>query len=358
MKRLVFILNVILLFALSACTSKGKTCNNPQNSLNWEGTYSGVIPCADCPGIETRITLNTDETYYISWKYQEKRNAAHQNAGTFRWDAGGSTITLGNFDKDKYPVRYKVIENQLIQLDMQGNIITGDLAQNYILTKEEDVQKVEYKVVKTEDFAVTGDGSNQNWKKAEWMPLVQRRPSEIDHSRVTTAKVMYSQTGIYCLFDCKDKKITATMQADFMDLWYEDVVEVFFWPDESIPFYFEYEISPLNYELPIMISNHDGELLRWQPFHYEENRRTSHATAIQGGVKKPGAEISGWMAEFFIPYKLLSPLRNVPPKPGDKWRANFYRMDSDDQDVKKSWSWSLTERSFHDYSKFGTLFFE
>ena len=214
-----------------------------------------------------------------------------------------------------------------------------------------------YKVSKTEDFSVTGDGSNPNWDKAVWLPLTQRRPAEVDHARITKVKMLYSPGGVYCLFDCHDKKITATMEADFSDLWIEDVVEVFFWTDESIPFYFEYEISPLNYELPIMISNSEGELLRWQPFHYEENRKTQHAVSVRGGEQKPQAEITGWTAEFFIPYKLFSPLRNVPPKPGDKWRANFYRVDYDEE-RSKNWSWQLTERTFHDYLRFGALLFE
>jgi len=352
MKKYIFVLSIICLL-LNACNSDG----NVQNSLDWEGSYFGVIPCADCSGIETFITLNANETYYISWKYREKENTANQNVGTFRWDANGNTIVLGNIDEGRYPTRYKVGKNQLIQLDMAGNVITGNLAQNYILAKDSSIQRNEYKVVKTDNFTVTGDGSNANWAKAEWLLLTQRRPSAIDESRATKAKVMYSETGIYCLFDCLDKKITADMQADFMDLWTQDVVEIFFWPDESIPFYFEYEISPLNYELAIMISNNNWELLRWQPFHYEENRRTQHATTIRGGEKRPNATISGWTAEFFIPYKMLSPLRNVPPKSGDKWRANLYRMDYDDNS-RMSWSWCLTERNFHDYSKFGNLWFE
>ena len=27
--------------------------DNSQNSLDWEGTYKGIIPCADCEGIKT-----------------------------------------------------------------------------------------------------------------------------------------------------------------------------------------------------------------------------------------------------------------------------------------------------------------
>ena len=224
-------------------------------------------------------------------------------------------------------------------------------------TKNQQTQGAVYTVSSTDDFSVTGDGSNRNWEKATWLPLTQRRPAETDLSRPTQMKMLYSPTGVYCLFDCQDKKITATMEADFLDLWLEDVVEVFFWTDESIPFYFEYEISPLNYELVLMISNNNGELLRWQPFHYEENRKTQRAVAVRGDEQRPQAEITGWTTEFFIPYKLLSPLGNVPPKTGDKWRANFYRVDYDEEQ-SKNWSWQLTQTNFHDYLRFGTLLFE
>ena len=224
-------------------------------------------------------------------------------------------------------------------------------------TKNPEALDAVYTVAKSDDFTVIGDGSNQNWEKAEWLQLTQRRPAEIDPSRSVKVKTLYSEAGIYCLFDCTDIKITATMEADFSNLWEEDVVEVFFWTDETSPVYFEYEISPLNYELPILISNQGGELLRWQPFHYDENRRTQHAVTVRGGEQKPHAEITGWTAEFFIPYKLLFPLNNIPPKSGTKWRANFYRLDYDEE-RSKSWSWQLTERNFHDYLRFGTLLFE
>ena len=220
------------------------------------------------------------------------------------------------------------------------------------LKNAEDV----YFVAKTDNFAVTGDGSNPNWEKATWLALPQHRPHEIDHSRATKVKVLYSQTGIYCLFDCFDKKITATMESDFMNLWTEDVVEVFFWTDEAIPAYLEYEISPLNYELAILVTTLEGTQYRWQPFHYAENRRTRKATSVRGGEKKHDAEITGWMAEFFIPYTLFYPLQNVPPKSGTQWRANFYRMDYDD--IRISWSWRVMEDCFHEYFRFGTLLFE
>ncbi len=146
------------------------------------------------------------------------------------------------------------------------------------------------------------------------------------------------------------------MTADFMDLWNEDVVEVFLWPDENYPIYFEYEISPLNYELPIIVANRNGDLLRWQPFHYDTDRQTHHKTTIIGGEKKHDAMVKGWIAEFFIPYKLLVPLSNVPPHKGDRWKANFYRIDYDESE-SISWLWQLTKNNFHDYESFGSIIF-
>lgn len=211
------------------------------------------------------------------------------------------------------------------------------------------------KVKECADFNITGDRINENWAKAEWLIIPQRGSYGIPLA--TKVKMLYSKTGIYFLFNCQDIKLTATMEADFKDLWKEDVVEVFLWTDEAFPVYFEYEISPLNYELPILISNENGDLARWQPFHYNEDRKTQHATTITGGEKKSNSVISSWAAEFFIPYKLLRPLNNILPKPGTKWRVNFYRVDYDNNKTS-SWSWQLTRKNFHDFEKFGSIWFE
>jgi hypothetical protein len=153
-----------------------------------------------------------------------------------------------------------------------------------------------------------------------------------------------------------DRTLTATMNEDFMDLWKEDVFEVFLWTDERFPVYFEYEISPLDRELPILIPNFGGRFLGWRPWHYDQDRKTRKATSIIGGPKQSKAAIQGWRAEFFIPYALLSPLQNVPPKPGSTWRANFYRMDHDGGRTTQ-WEWAAVGDSFHEYQKFGHLVF-
>lgn len=210
-------------------------------------------------------------------------------------------------------------------------------------------------VKSTEDFEVTGDGSAAAWAKAEWTPL--RKRSDGGHPYETRFKALYSRTGIYFLFDGTDERLTSTFREDYLDLWKEDVFEVFLWTDEKHPVYFEYEISPLGHELPILIPNFSGRFLGWRPWHYEGARKTRKATAARGGPKESGAAVKGWSAEVFIPYDLLNPLQNVPPGRGSHWRANFYRVDHDGG-RSTGWDWAPVGPSFHEFEKFGTLVFE
>ena len=205
-----------------------------------------------------------------------------------------------------------------------------------------------------DDFAVTGAGDDANWRRAEWTPLNRRQAD--GHPYDSRFKMLYSTTGLYFLMEGTDRKLTATMTEDFMNLWTEDVFEVFLWTDERYPVYLEYEISPLNRELPILIPNFGGQFLGWRPWHYDGDRVTKKGTSAIGGPKTPHASIEGWRAEFFIPYTLLKPLQNVPPKSGTRWRANFYRVDYDDGKTTQ-WDWARVGESFHEFQKFGDLVF-
>jgi Carbohydrate family 9 binding domain-like len=205
-----------------------------------------------------------------------------------------------------------------------------------------------------DDFQVDGTGGHAAWRDVPWTAL--RRRQADGHPYETRFKSVYSTTGIYFLVDGTDRKLTATMSEDFMDLWNEDVFEVFLWPDERHSIYFEYEISPLNKELPILVPNFGGQFLGWRPWHYEKDRLIRKATSVTGGPKQSGAAIEGWRAEFFIPYALLRPMQNVPPKPGSRWRLNVYRMDYD-EGKRTQWDWAPVGDSFHEFQKFGELRF-
>jgi uncharacterized lipoprotein NlpE involved in copper resistance len=103
-----------------------------QTSLDYYGMYLGTVPCADCEGIETTIILG-DTDYSVKTVYLGKDKTEYKETGTYSWDKSGQIITLEGIKNA--PNKYFVGENQLIQLDMNGDRITGELADKYILRK-------------------------------------------------------------------------------------------------------------------------------------------------------------------------------------------------------------------------------
>jgi heat shock protein HslJ len=107
--------------------------DNSQTSLDWNGTYKGIIPCADCDGIQTEITLMESGDFQRTVSYLGKDENSFSDKGPFQWDESGSKITLESSQGGKQ--QYQVGENRLFHLDREGNRITGDLADKYVLIK-------------------------------------------------------------------------------------------------------------------------------------------------------------------------------------------------------------------------------
>lgn len=110
------------------------SAHNAQNALDWDGTYQGVLPCADCEGIDTTLTLNPDGSYTLEQVYKGKEATQFKSDGQFTWNQAGNTVTL--VDEEK-PNQYFVGENMLMKLDMNGEKATGDLASFYNLSKQQ-----------------------------------------------------------------------------------------------------------------------------------------------------------------------------------------------------------------------------
>lgn len=115
----------------TSVTSMTPDAHSSRTALDWSGTYSGVLPCASCPGIETEVTLNGDGSYQLRRYHVDEASAPDVRSGTFSWDASGSRVVLGGADAQ----RYQVGENVLFHLDRDGARISGDLADRYVLEK-------------------------------------------------------------------------------------------------------------------------------------------------------------------------------------------------------------------------------
>lgn len=106
--------------------------HNAEISLDYEGTYKGVFPAADCPGIETTLTLNADKTFALHQVYIDQKDGTFDEKGTYTVEENLLTLQVEGGETSYY----KVEENRLRCLDADKNEITGELAENYILNKE------------------------------------------------------------------------------------------------------------------------------------------------------------------------------------------------------------------------------
>ena len=105
--------------------------HNAETSLDYEGTYKGVFPAADCPGIETTLILNPDKTYTLHSVYID-RDSSFDDKGTYTLK--GNLLTLK--EENGEISYYKVEENRVRLLTDDKQEITGALADHYILNKE------------------------------------------------------------------------------------------------------------------------------------------------------------------------------------------------------------------------------
>lgn len=119
--------------------------HSSRNALDWAGTYKGVLPCADCEGIETIVTLGGDGAYSTRSRYLGKGDGnSFSTQGRFTWDDRGGSILLSG----DQPARYLVGENRLIRLAQDGSRITGALADHYVLVKmDESITEKYWKLV-------------------------------------------------------------------------------------------------------------------------------------------------------------------------------------------------------------------
>ena len=105
----------------------------------WAGSYEGTLPCADCEGIETSVVLNSDGTYEKTDKYLKGTEGSQfQEMGTYTLDSNTNVITLkpANEDTTSGAFLFKFENDKIVALDREGNKVTGELADHYVLKKQ------------------------------------------------------------------------------------------------------------------------------------------------------------------------------------------------------------------------------
>lgn len=110
-----------------------------QKSLNLSGLYLGFFPCSDCQGIRTTLALNENNTYVYISLYVGKSDREFVEKGKFALGEDGKTLVLSPRKGSTTTQQYLIEDDVLIKLDEDGNRITKDGADGYILKRKDVV---------------------------------------------------------------------------------------------------------------------------------------------------------------------------------------------------------------------------
>jgi hypothetical protein len=177
----------------------------------------------------------------------------------------------------------------------------------------------------------------------------------------TRFRALWSGEGLFLRFDVTDPSPWHTMTRKDEHLWDEEVVEIFLDPDRSGRDYYELEVNPANVVCDLrMIS----------PWPDKKGDIDWNLAGLETRVRplEKGGAVSGFTVTALLPWRGLRGLPSagrvaVPPKPGDAWRFNVFRIkrpggkaNPEKDAVFAAWS-PPSVASFHDASAFRDFVF-
>jgi uncharacterized lipoprotein NlpE involved in copper resistance len=125
--------------------SPGTTTTMTNSSLVL-GSFKGILPCADCPGIDTELKLvqltedSAEGTYTMKSRYLERNVEPYVEAGTWttlrgtKKDPNATVYQLTAQGQTGSQYFLQVNDDQLKMLDSEQNEIESTM--NYTLTKQ------------------------------------------------------------------------------------------------------------------------------------------------------------------------------------------------------------------------------
>lgn len=200
-----------------------------------------------------------------------------------------------------------------------------------------------------------------------------RRLLEADESAWTTAqritwgpqavatsfRALWTSTGLAVRYDVTDPAPWHTLAQRDEKLWNEEVVELFLDVGATGRSYAELEWNPVNTVVDLWVDRAEKRFDKdW------------NAASLESRVhprKDAAGRTTGWTAAAFLPWSALAakapPGTALPPKPGDRWRFNVFRIErpagpgAPEKDVQYL-PWSPTgQKSFHVPQAFRDLVF-
>ncbi len=190
--------------------------------------------------------------------------------------------------------------------------------------------------------ALAADFASEFWRARESVEFCDV-VSGAAPQQATRVWAAWDAEELRVLIRAEDTHIHATLTERDAPLYTEEVVELFLDPAGDGECYFEIEVNPLNAVLDLVLRRNRSGCKKDFAWQCENLRTCVHR------------EAAAWSAELAIPFRSLTA---APPKPGEKWRANFTRIDRPPDVARELTAWSPTGfANFHVPERFAVIEF-
>ncbi len=166
----------------------------------------------------------------------------------------------------------------------------------------------------------------------------------------TDVKIMWDEKNLYVAFFAQDTNLKSSFAEHDDELWREDAFEVFVDPQGNKKDYYEIQVSPKGIVF-------DSYLPKYRKNQNDWSSNTVVSVVAKGTVNNDADTDEGWYGEMAIPFESMKYGSGIPPKEGDVWALNFFRVNNDGDKTSYS-AWSPPMRGdFHTLNKFGPVVF-
>ncbi len=206
--------------------------------------------------------------------------------------------------------------------------------------------------------AITADGRGDEaaWAAAPVLRFSDSMGRDVPVRYPTTLRLLYDDTNLYVLFESTDADITEKFSQRDDPIYDHETVEVFIMPKIKAPElgpYVELQASPGGV---IFDASFEG---RRRGMNTKFNAGQTVGTRIDGTLNGGGAD-TAWYSEWVVPWAGIRGA-DGPPKPGDEWRMNAFRIEKHNQggSLKGEYTaWSPPKvGDFHNVVRFGRMKF-
>lgn len=305
------------------------------------------------PRLQGRYFINADHKPIqgrypaTMWKVGEIIRDVHKVTLKANWDQPKVSVFVGLW---KGQMRMKPKGKQ----DKKNRLIAATL--NVAAKAAKRVAPQQIIAFKTKE-KITLDGKLDEaiWKKAKVSTPFVNTLTGAKVAVKTDVKVAYDDKNLYFAFTCSDNDIWGQLKKRDDKLWTQEAVEIFIDANRDRKDYIELQVNPLG-------TIFDSYLPAYRKNDNSWNCNMKAAVSVDGTVNKRDDQDKGWTVEVMLPladakgkgsYEL-----KLPPKLGERWYVNFFRMDIPKKKPQQAYGWSAPlVGDFHKLDRFGVLAF-